>query len=544
MADFTNKYPYTDFHELNLDWFLEEFKKVTDKVTTLDATVQEFTEFVTNYFDNLDVQQEVNLKLDAMAADGTLQAIIQPMFDEYKDDIDAEVLQQDGRIAVLEARMDTFASLPPGSTAGNAEILDIRDDVIGHTWPSAGDAVRGQVHHLDVRTRDVIVPRKNLLDLSGEYTKIVTGHYRSYNDGVEHTLASYNYAIIQVTPGATYAFNVINAHLCWFADANLTTYVNGDLTPSGPISYSNFTAPAGAYWLTISYNAIYTQVMVAESAETEYYEPFELIVPASKLYGLPVSNLMVVGTGEAYTTIQSAIDAASDGSIIIVKPGIYNEALDFKSSGKFLHMIGYGPDATIVRTNGGSYATPAAEIGIGLIENMSFEVTATTKDPGAPYFGYAVHIDWNIEANSALKFINCKFKSANNEQPTVGIGLRENYTLSFVNCSFTSNHSCVYCHEKQADNCIGQQIELIDCSLNSQNASAPIIKLQETRAYVGNYMNFVAQRVITKRIGSQTLVVMVEYPDIATPAGPNWLNSWSWHLDRMSALNTDSLLNS
>lgn len=543
---FLNKYPYTDFHELNLDWFLEEFKKVTDKVTTLDETVQQFTEFVTNYFDNLDVQQEVNLKLDAMAADGTLRAIIQPMFDEYKGDIDAEVLQQDGRIAVLEARMDTFASLPPGSTAGNAEILDIRDDVIGHTWPSAGDAVRGQVNHLDVRTRDVIVPIKNLFDKSGEYTYIKDGYYRNYSTGNENALASYSYTIIQVQPGETYAFNAINMHLCWFADANLTSFISGNLTPSGPITYSNFTAPAGAYWLTVSYNKGNQEstLMIAHSAEEEHYQPFELMVPASKLYGLPVSNLMVVGTGEAYTTIQSAIDAASDGSIIVVKPGIYNEALDFKSSGNFIHMIGYGCDETIVRTNGGSYATPAAEIGIGLIENMAFEVTATTKDPGATHFGYALHIDWNIESNRSLKFINCSFKSANNEQATVGIGLRENYTLSFVNCSFKSNSICVYCHEKQANNSIGQQIELIDCTLDSSNASAPIIKLQETRAYTGNYMNFLAQRVITKRLSGQSLITMVEYPDAATPAGPNWLNSYSWHKDRMSLLNADSVLNS
>lgn len=28
---FDNKYPHTDFHELNLDWFLNEFKILEDK---------------------------------------------------------------------------------------------------------------------------------------------------------------------------------------------------------------------------------------------------------------------------------------------------------------------------------------------------------------------------------------------------------------------------------------------------------------------------------------------------------------------------------
>lgn len=30
MSDFFNKYPYTDFHELNIDWLLSEFKKLSD----------------------------------------------------------------------------------------------------------------------------------------------------------------------------------------------------------------------------------------------------------------------------------------------------------------------------------------------------------------------------------------------------------------------------------------------------------------------------------------------------------------------------------
>lgn len=158
MSDFTNKYPYLDYHELNLDWFLEEFKKVTDKVTTLDETVQQFTEFVTNYFDNLDVQQEINIKLNQMAVDGTLSALIQPFFDEYKGEIDEIMDDQNDRIAVLEGRMDEFASLPPGATSGNAELLDIRVKVDGTTAASAGDAVREQVTTLQDEIDEIRVP--------------------------------------------------------------------------------------------------------------------------------------------------------------------------------------------------------------------------------------------------------------------------------------------------------------------------------------------------------------------------------------------------
>lgn len=139
-----NIYPYTDVHELNLDWFLNEFKKVVTEVNTLDETVQQFTDFVTNYFDNLDLQTEVNKKLNQMAADGTLAALIQPMFDEFETDINAEVMSQNNRIGVLEARMTTFAQLAEGSTTGDAELMDIRDGENGVTYDSAGDAVRGQ----------------------------------------------------------------------------------------------------------------------------------------------------------------------------------------------------------------------------------------------------------------------------------------------------------------------------------------------------------------------------------------------------------------
>ena len=42
MSDFYNKYPYTDFHELNLDWVL---KTVKDDKERLDETVSDYTQF-------------------------------------------------------------------------------------------------------------------------------------------------------------------------------------------------------------------------------------------------------------------------------------------------------------------------------------------------------------------------------------------------------------------------------------------------------------------------------------------------------------------
>lgn len=76
-------FPYTNFHELNLSWFLDTFREL---LTEWEEQKREFADlkeaweamrtWITEYFDNLDVQEEINNKLDAMAADGSLQAVL------------------------------------------------------------------------------------------------------------------------------------------------------------------------------------------------------------------------------------------------------------------------------------------------------------------------------------------------------------------------------------------------------------------------------------------------------------------------------------
>lgn len=79
------RYPYTDFHEMNLDWFLrtfqelnaawEEIKLEFDDIKDAWATMRLY---IQNYFNNLDVQSEINNKINAMVASGEFIDITSP----------------------------------------------------------------------------------------------------------------------------------------------------------------------------------------------------------------------------------------------------------------------------------------------------------------------------------------------------------------------------------------------------------------------------------------------------------------------------------
>lgn len=122
---------------------MEDVETLHGDITNLHTAYEELQSYVNNYFSTLDVQKEINNKLDNMASSGELYEIIR----RYTDPI---VNEQNGKINVLKARMDTFASLPEGSTSGDAELTDIRVGYYGEVYPSAGDAVRKQVSKLNV----------------------------------------------------------------------------------------------------------------------------------------------------------------------------------------------------------------------------------------------------------------------------------------------------------------------------------------------------------------------------------------------------------
>jgi len=77
------QFPYSNFHDLNLDWIISEVKKAIEGFKALSAKTDDFEttlnnalKYINNYFKNLDVQEEINNKLEEMKKNGELADII------------------------------------------------------------------------------------------------------------------------------------------------------------------------------------------------------------------------------------------------------------------------------------------------------------------------------------------------------------------------------------------------------------------------------------------------------------------------------------
>ena len=82
---FINEYPYSDFNEYNLDWcitkmkdLIKEWASVQEDWSDIETQFTDLKNYVMNYFANLNVQTEINTKLDQMVLDGTLSDLVAP----------------------------------------------------------------------------------------------------------------------------------------------------------------------------------------------------------------------------------------------------------------------------------------------------------------------------------------------------------------------------------------------------------------------------------------------------------------------------------
>ena len=105
-----------------LNKVIEHQNALDDDYAELVNTYDTLVDFVNNYFENLDVQEEINNKLDQMADSGQLGdligAYILPLQQEYETRVDAKIAQQDNEIAVINTKVEAATSgspIPVGS---------------------------------------------------------------------------------------------------------------------------------------------------------------------------------------------------------------------------------------------------------------------------------------------------------------------------------------------------------------------------------------------------------------------------------------------
>lgn len=73
------QFPYTNFHELNLDQIIKLVAEMEKEWTDTKTEWASYKDFIDNYFNNLDVSDEVMQALRTMADDGSLNVIMDPV---------------------------------------------------------------------------------------------------------------------------------------------------------------------------------------------------------------------------------------------------------------------------------------------------------------------------------------------------------------------------------------------------------------------------------------------------------------------------------
>lgn len=132
---FFDEYPYTNWHNVNLDWVLERVKEWGQTVDAnnqafqnLEAANASFKAYVENYLQDLDVQDAINIKLDEMLSTGVLAEYLQPYVSETVTDWLEEHITQPEEV-VIDSSLTVAGAAADAKATGDA-IEDLRSYIL------------------------------------------------------------------------------------------------------------------------------------------------------------------------------------------------------------------------------------------------------------------------------------------------------------------------------------------------------------------------------------------------------------------------------
>ena len=156
---FNNKYPYTDFHELNLDWLLESYQEIVDHITALtDWMDQHKTEY-----------EEALARLEAVENEiDTFEARVQAEFDRLAQEQAEAFAEQTAKLDLAIQQMKDEV---------NDEIVKLRRDVaeaiasFQTQFNQLKASIEAEITQLRILINQEIVRLNETLEVNNEYIR-------------------------------------------------------------------------------------------------------------------------------------------------------------------------------------------------------------------------------------------------------------------------------------------------------------------------------------------------------------------------------------
>lgn len=430
-VNFSNKYPYTDFHELNLDWLIKEVKYWSEKVgktiqsIELTGTVGLVDTYTINYSDGTTSTFDVTNGngIASVAKTGTAGLV-----DTYT------ITFQDGSTTTFDIHNGT-ASIDPTLT-----LTDYAADA-----KATGDAINkiaSEFNYINLFDKSAIT-NDNYIDPDTGELRAGTGFFAS--DYID--ISQYNQVICSFT------------HIVAFYDQD-KVYISGQGLNT-LFNDASISRPATAKYMRFSSYLTYLDyAQIGDNVSRTNYIPFGKFTMPDLL---PAEIIVDVNGGGDYTSLTEALfDNVDNGIKIIVRPGVYDIEAEYVNLFG-ITAVNNMADADSAIFNGFQFGIiirnrtieflPGARVNCDWSSHTvdgTHRFCAVRVDYNATIIGlhltainvfYCIHDDYGlIDAAYVNKFVNCYVNGSSIVNINcIGGGCKKYSRTIIENCYFNNN---------------------------------------------------------------------------------------------------------
>lgn len=257
----------------------------TEQVAELSEAFNNLENYVEHYFDNLDVQDEINNKLDQMAQDGSLARLIAPMLDSFKEEINGEIDELETsvneQITAIDHKVDSVVSGNPIPVSSTDDMTDTDRTYLlttdGYWYYYDGDSwERGGVYQsTDISDLSIGAEKTKFAKRSDNLVDIVNPDILNAYPGSSNTMSpSDNVRSLYIECEANTTYIVTRSvttgrfGVCDSAVTPTTSSAYSNLTQNNTASAITHTTGATAEYLVVFYwNRNYSTNTAAEALE-------------------------------------------------------------------------------------------------------------------------------------------------------------------------------------------------------------------------------------------------------------------------------------